>query len=167
MVEKIKIRQGGKNDLQQTCELLIHTWQTSQKDFIPKAFLDQISLPQQLRRYKNYLAQKASLYVAALGQNQILGFILCGKNRITALPCEIEIYALYVSHTQQGKGLGAQLLAHAISDLQLNTIAVSVFEQNPYKAFYEKQGFTKEGEESVELAEATLIVGNYVKTLPV
>ena len=161
----ITIRRGHQKDIHIISEILIDTWQKSYKSFIPQEFLKNLNLEQQMSRHKIYMDGGTSYFVAENDKNEAVGFASFGKNRIQKVKSEIELYTIYVSCNHHGKGIGTKLLSRIYNELNNNidSIVVSVFEENPYKDFYIKNGFEKIDEEVVDLGVLQLEGGIYRK----
>ncbi|MFK7774926.1 MAG: N-acetyltransferase family protein [Saprospiraceae bacterium] len=147
------LRLGTKNDIPNICQLLISTWQSCYADFIPQDFLDNLNLAHQIRRHTSSMEKGIIYFIIENDQKELLGFASFGKNRMEEFEGENELYTIYVSKRNQGKAIGKQLLEAVLKAIPKNdqTMLVSVFEKNPYRSFYEKNGFSKIGEELVNL----------------
>lgn len=158
-------RTGNQNDIQKIAELLIDTWKNCYKGFIPNDYLESLSVDRQIQRHSKYMQSNVKYIVAETEVNGVIGFSSYGDNRIKNINCEKEIYTIYVCINHQGQGVGNNLLNSILSDLNntKNEIAVSVFEKNPFKQFYVKNGFVKIDEEIIELGQFALTGGIYLK----
>jgi len=161
----ITYRIGNQKDVSKISKLLIDTWANCYKDFIPSDFLNNLNLDKQIQRHTKYMTANTKYFVAENEFHQLIGFTSYGKNRNENINCEIELYTLYVDMNYQGKGIGKSLLNSILSDLKNieNNIVVSVFEKNPFKKFYTKNGFTKIGEEIIDMGEFELMGEIYMK----
>lgn len=68
--------------------------------------------------------------------NKVVGFISGGKERTGQLDCDGELYAIYLLHEAQRKGLGALLirqLARELAALGFGSLAVWGFGPEPRK----------------------------------
>ena len=66
----------------------------------------------------------------------------------------MELYTLYVDVGHQRKGVGRTLLDAVEKDISKGqSLAVSVFRNNPFQGFYRKHGFEVIGEETVDLGD--------------
>ena len=161
----ITYRIGNQDDIKNIAELLIDTWKNCYIDFIPPKFLNNLNLDKQIQRHANYLERNTKYFVAENEFKELIGFTSLGKNRLEKINCEIELYTLYVKMNYQGKGIGKLLLNSILSDSVNGNqgIAVSVFEKNPFKNFYLKNGFVKIGKEIIDMGEFELVGEIYMK----
>lgn len=83
-------------------------------------------------------------FVAESSSGEIVGFSNGGKERTGNYPgYQGELYAIYVSERERGKGVGKRLLKPLIQELEkkhLFSLLVLVLEENPYRPFYESLG---------------------------
>jgi len=159
------LRKATDHDLLAICQLLIHTWQTSQSSFLPSAFLTKLDINIQLERHRKYLKRGTQYFLVENNNKDLMGFASFGTNRSSSSDFNFEIYTLYVHPKFQRNGVGALLLAEICAALKDENkgIVVSFFEGNPYKEFYLKNGFKKLNEEMVDLGEIQLLAGSYCK----
>jgi GNAT superfamily N-acetyltransferase len=158
----MKIRKGNTGDIISICKLLIATWQNCYTDFIPASILENLSLDKQIKRHEKYMAIQVKYLIAENTDNEIIGFASYGESRFNEVDAMFELYTLYVDQKIQGKGIGGLLINAVLNDLNSeDSIAVSVFEKNPYKSFYLKNGFEKVGEELIDLGAVELVGGIY------
>lgn len=81
METSVEIRLGNKNDIHVIVELLIDTWRSCYKDFIPADFLEGLNLEMQIKRHTRYMQGSAKYFVAENNFNELVGFSSYGKNR--------------------------------------------------------------------------------------
>ena len=97
--------------------------------------------------------------LVAVVDGQLVGFLQCGKNSVlhdgSTVP-EQEVRRLYVDAAFQNRGIGARLMAAALSlpDLQAAVaIVLDVWEHNPAaQRFYARHGFVVVGEREFVVA---------------
>jgi len=141
----VHLRLGSKNDMVEIANILVTVWQDCYKDFLPASFLQSLSVEHQIARHTKAM-EKGTIYMLAEDDHLgLMGFISYGKSRFDYMHSDIEIYTLYVSKVHQGQGIGQQLLNWLIQEVSSNamSVGVEVMEKNPYKSFYEKNGFEK------------------------
>lgn len=148
--------------------MLIQTWQTCYEDFLPASFLKNLNLENQIDRHNKYMNRKAVYYLLENDQNELHGFISYGNSRYNTNKIDKEIYTLYVRPNFQGKGLGTSLLQKVQEDCipHKYSIGVSVFSQNPYRHFYEKNGFEESNREEIKTGNHNNKSIIYVKQFP-
>ncbi|MEM4782356.1 MAG: GNAT family N-acetyltransferase [Halalkalicoccus sp.] len=104
-----------------------------------------------------------ALYVAE--DDDVVGFVHAGPN-----PDEeriAELYRIYVRPDRWGEGVGGRLLDAVEPELEgYDRLALSVFAENDVGVgFYEKQGFERAGEGTVELEGETYREYRYERSL--
>lgn len=126
-----------------------------------------LSLEKQIVRHNKYMEGSANYYVAENDQKELLGFASYGMNRIKDLNCNLELYTIYVKSSEQGNGIGKKLLARILDQLSSteNAIIVSVFDDNPFKSFYLKNGFNKIRDEIIDMGDFKLASSIYERML--
>lgn len=148
------IRQGLADDIPQIAALLVTTWQEGYASFLPTSFLDAMEVDHQIRRHEKYLNSGAQYYVVEGAEGHLEGFGSYGKSRIAIPDSQTELFTLYVSMQQQGKGIGRRILERIVADMKANTpLDVLVMRNNPYREFYRKNGFEAIGEEEVDFVD--------------
>lgn len=154
---KYSIRSASIDDLPAIVSLLIKVWKESYQDFLPASFLDSLNHEKQIQRHRTYMDREASYYVCENAHQELLGFASVGPARGDSLTTDWELYTLYVDNVYHGQGIGSQLLETVIADIDRQAIAVLVMEKNPFRRFYEKQGFLPVAKEEMDLGEVVLV----------
>jgi len=163
----VNVRIGNSDDILNICELLIETWKKSYSSFIPLDYLNNLNLEKQISRHTKYMDGTTQYFIAENDESKLIGFASYGKNRIEKVNCKKELYTMYVSNNFQGNGIGKLIMNSVLSDTKDDdsSISVSVFEKNPYKEFYLKNGFSKVDNEIVDLGEFKLVGEIYVRSI--
>lgn len=88
-----------------------------------------------------FTTNKGGLILLATENNEIVGATIINKTGMSGyIPENILVY-IAVNKNQRGKGVGKQLMQHAINETT-GDIALHVEKDNPAKFLYEKMGFT-------------------------
>lgn len=163
----ITIRNGNLDDIQNICEMLIESWKNSYSSFIPIDYLNNLNVERQISRHTKNMIGATKYFIAENHKSKLIGFSSYGKNRVEKVNCEKELYTMYVRNKYQGNGIGTLLLNSVLHDLKDNncTISVLVFEKNPYKEFYLKNGFVKIDNDIVDLGEFELEGEIYTRSI--
>lgn len=159
------LRKGRETDLTPLATLLLRSWQQNYASFLPDEFLKNMDLSKQIERHRIYMQEKATYFIVEEGDN-LIGFSSFGLNRDSSLDAKWELYTLYVDAMHHRKGLGKALLnkvCQEITDIEKG-IAVWVMEENPFRSFYEKQGFRLQKKESFDFGGFEVKHVGYVKT---
>ena len=121
---------------------------------MPAAFLEELQIDQQLARHQRIFQSGAADIVAENEAGQLLGFASFGPSRFKELPSDVELYTLYVDHLFHRQGIGQLLLNGVLHRLPSDSrsLGVLVMAPNPYRVFYERNGFERIGLQPMELA---------------
>ncbi len=136
----IRIRRGTYEDLPKIAALLVDTWQSGYRDFLPTTLLDNLTTDQQLKRHQRIFCSGTSYLVATTDSDQIAGFTSFGQVRSEKMLADVELYTLYVAMDHQRRGIGRQLLEAVICEISISytSLGVIVMAENPYRSFYSK-----------------------------
>ncbi len=151
--QNLLFRKATEEDIPEIARLLIEVWQTCYTDFVPQHFLDGLGFNKQIQRHKAYLDRGVNYLICIDKSNLgLLGFTSFGVSRFDKYEVDIELYSLYVDPTIQGQGIGTRFIEEIFKDPfnAPSELIVSVFADNPYKGFYEKNGFRQIGKEHID-----------------
>lgn len=157
----IEIRKARAADLHGIAEVLVATWRSTFADMLPGAFLDAMTVEEQMQRHRRrMLAPEASYFVAAHRQDgRIVGIAGSGPSRVPRMPYGAELYSLYVLDAFQGFGIGKGLVrAAAFEAVQRDhrSMLVWVLADNPNRRFYSRLGAVPVGRAPVSIGGVTL-----------
>ncbi len=117
-------------------------WQQTYHGIINQAYLDSLSIEKGFDFTKRLLASTQPVTIVMENTaGAVIGYISGGKNRVAELPCDGEIYALYVLKQYHGHGLGKQLFIEAVAQLLkrgYQSVCVFVLKDNPAVGFYKR-----------------------------
>jgi GNAT superfamily N-acetyltransferase len=153
-------------DLPAIARVHLESWLTTYTGIVPQAYLDSLTFENRLERWQKHSANiglERRLFVAVL-DGQIVGFADCGKERNADPEFDGELYGFYILETQQKHGIGRQLFAAVVENLQargFKKMLVWVLAQNPAAAFYQHLGGTKVREQHLEIGGANLLEWGY------
>ena len=127
---------------------LVHwqTWREAYDDLLPEEFQETMTLDR-----CRFLSQKyPENTLIAMDGKKVVGFISYGNFRDETIQAG-EIIALYVLKDYYGKGVSKQLMHAAFVALdQFSEIYLWVLKENKRAiAFYQKMGFTFDGQEKI------------------
>ena len=140
-----KIVKAQENDIFPIAQLLVNTWQQCYDSFLPKSFLNHLSVDHQFQRHLNKFKKGTPYFIAINREAKVLGFTSYGLARSNEISSTHELYTLYVEKSHHKKGIGKTLLEIVFKNLSSSTraIEVIVMSENPFLSFYLKQGFEK------------------------
>ncbi|MEU0569581.1 GNAT family N-acetyltransferase [Nonomuraea sp. NPDC005983] len=165
------IRASSVGDAPAIGRLKVRAWRSAYAGFMSEAFLDALDPAEDAADWAEYLAampQDHRLWVAE-HDGTVVGFCRTGPADDDADlgAGAAEVYGLYIEPDLIGTGLGRDLFAHALTDLETrghDPICVYAYTPNATALrFYEKAGFTKDGvtrldeEDGTGVPEARLI----------
>ena len=127
---------------------LVHwqTWREAYDDLLPAEFQETMTL----ERCRFFSQKYPENTLIAVDGKQVVGFISYGNFRDEAIQAG-EIIALYVLKDYYGKGVSKQLMHAAFAALDhFSEIYLWVLKENKRAiAFYQKMGFTFDGQEKI------------------
>lgn len=153
------VRSMVMGDVEDLATLMVESWQFAYEGLMPVDFLMNLSVQDRAGSLRRVLESNAAsdlrdtrLVVSADKPDEILGVCSFGPDRTD--DSVGEVYALYVSPTMIGSGLGRFLMQDAVaqlSEFSFGEIFLWVLEGNDRAIrFYEKAGFRLTGETKVE-----------------
>ena len=122
------------------------SWHEAYPGLVSQEYLDNLTL----EKCEKVAFRLTDGFFVAKDDNQVVGFIGFG-DRGEEAPETGEVFALYVLSEYYGKGVGRELMNKALQQLQgYSTICLWVLKENKRALrFYQKCGFTPDGEELV------------------
>jgi GNAT superfamily N-acetyltransferase len=144
----------------------LETWRTTYTGIVPQAYLDSLTFEDRLaqwQRHSSNIGLERRLFVAVVN-GQIVGFADCGKERGADAEFDGELYGFYILEQHQKRGIGRQLFAAVVRNLQargFGKMLVWVLAQNPATAFYQRLGGEKVREQHLEIGGASLLEWGY------
>jgi GNAT superfamily N-acetyltransferase len=152
---QVNIREATADDARAVAEVHVGSWNDSFAGIVPDAFLKKLTIENRTKAFGERLgAVNYQMYVAELDDGRIVGFADVGEPRHDVGAYDAELYAIYLFHEFQGKGIGA-LLFERIKQLLIeqgkNSIYLLALEVSPYRPFYEKMGGRVVGKKQIQL----------------
>ena len=127
---------------------LVHwqTWREAYDDLLPTEFQETMTL----ERCRFFSQKYPENTLIAIDGVKVVGFISYGNFRDETIQAG-EIIALYVLKDYYGKGIAQKLMKEALTTLeQFSEIFLWVLKENKRAiAFYQKMGFTVDGQEKI------------------
>ena len=165
---KYSIRKADLSDIEKIAYINAESWKTTYRGIIENAFLETLSLEQQLPRAKRLVESVELTCIVAIEKesDEVIGFACFGKNRDKNIDADSELQAIYLLETAQGNGAGKMLFDAGIQILiqkHFKKMMVSVFEENKLaRSFYERQGGKLIGSDHVDLAGVRYPTSTYL-----
>lgn len=113
--------------------------------------------------FRNQMQENLSKFYGVFHEDSLIAYLKLndpGAQSIDDIENSLEIERIYIHESQQGKGIGAQLISFSkerAKDLGRQTLWLLVWERNvKAKIFYEKMGFAITGGINYKFAEPEL-----------
>jgi GNAT superfamily N-acetyltransferase len=164
----VLIRPAALADAAAMASVYVQSWRSSYAGIVPRSVLAALSVPHERTYWREALRRpppgRHSLVAERRGK--VVGFATCGPSRDGADREHLgEIYTIYLLAEMQRKGLGRRLMAEAAAQMQadgLKRACVWVLRDNPGRRFYEALAGELDGEKTVSVSGAPLVVVRYV-----
>ena len=152
---QVNIREATADDARAVATVHVSSWNDSFAGIVPDAFLKKLTIENRTKAFgERFDELNYHMYVAELDDGRIVGFADVGEPRYEVGAYDAELYAIYLFHEYQGKGIGA-LLFERIKQLLIEQGKTSMYllalEVSPYRPFYEKMGGKLVGNRQVQL----------------
>jgi len=151
----VTIEQARPEDADRIAALHVAAWKWAYKDLLPAEYLASLDVAQRAVMWKGALGTTAiRVWLGRVG-GELAGFAATGPSRDTGAGTSTgELGALYVLEERSRMGVGSALLSACVKDLHgrgFQPLTAWTFEKNARAlAFYEKNGWTKDGASGVE-----------------
>jgi len=147
------IRKAKRSDIEKLAEIYCKSWQFAYKGIISDAYLESMSVDKRVQRFK---AMKEIPEYVFLVNNEIIGCSRLIDSRDDDLSEYGEIQTLYFLPEFIGKGYGSSFLKWIIEKARsMGFPGVFVWclsKNNRARRAYEKSGFLKDNERTIEIA---------------
>lgn len=151
------IRSARLEDVKNIATIHVRTWQCAYRVLVPDEMLKSLSIEQKEKMWKQKVIQpspRAQIFVA-LQENKVVGFCSVGPCRDEDADETVgELYAIYISPTDSGKGTGTQLIQQAVKFFQEQNFKKATLwvltDNEKGRHFYEKNGWKPDGKTKVD-----------------
>lgn len=160
--DSFHIRLAVAADIQSVAEIHVASWRTTYVGIVPQSVLDELSVDRRKMMWSQAILQPApstGVWVAEDRDGQVVGFANYGPERQGGRAYAGEVYAIYLLHSVQRRGLGRSLMqacAMGFRDLGMDSMLVWVLADNPACRFYERVGGRVIQETSIHLGGVEL-----------
>lgn len=158
MQPEITIRAARPEDIDSLIDVNIRAWHTTYRGIVDDGTLDAMtsdSLQDKWERTLSTTHSEDRFCFVAQSREDIVGYVVCGKNREAEVSFEWQLYAIYVLQEFQGKGIGKLLFDVAMMEMKrrgVNSFMLYVLEDNPQACrFYERLGPSTQTQRSIEI----------------
>jgi L-amino acid N-acyltransferase YncA len=135
----VRVRGAAIADAAAIAQVHVDTWRTTYKGIMTDESLASLSYDQRQQTWEAAIRSpvRSTVLVAEDDSGQVVGFASCGAAR-GENEFEGELYAIYVTQSAQGKGIGRELSNSVARDLKargFNSMLVWVLADNPFRRF--------------------------------
>jgi ribosomal protein S18 acetylase RimI-like enzyme len=145
----VEVRRAQLEDAATIARIYVNTVRVTYRGIIPDKFLNDMSYDRHKKSWEEGISDpnnRTTVFVAEDDGGRVVGFAECGATRDDAQDYKGELYAIYVNHNMQRKGLGRRLVLSAVQDLRargFDSMLIRVLADNKYNRFYESIGGTQ------------------------
>lgn len=154
-IENINYRWAIIDDLPNIAKVFVLTTKQSFDKILPQNYLNGLSIEKEIKElWKSFLKDNKKTLVALNSNNQIVGYIEFEAFENNDL-FHTRINSLYVLPKYQRKGIGKNLFAEVLKEINLSegeSVILQALESSPFNRFYEKLCGRIVGFSSVEIA---------------
>lgn len=152
----VHLRRARESDARGIAEVHVGTWQHAYRDLLPPEMLAGLNVDDRERWWRTELGvvpEERRPWIAE-SEADVVGFVSLGPSRDGGSSTTGEIYAIYVAPECWDRGVGRNLLAHAMRDLAGHgydeaTLWVLAGNQRA-RSFYEAAGWRADGAERTD-----------------
>ena len=149
----VRVRRAMAGDAPALAQVFIDSWRGAYRGIVADSVIDALDLEQTTSWLGQLVAAtSAQTLVAEIESGEIVGFTRLGAEPDN--PGHGHVFALYVSPSSSGRGVGRHLLEKALTildPLSSRTVTLWVFEENTRaRALYAHAGFVPDGARRVE-----------------
>jgi len=155
----LEIRPARADDAEQMARVYVESWRAAYAGVVPSSYLVAMREEVQRERWRRFIRHGDDVLIATIG-DQVVGLTSFGAAR--DLPCDGEIFTLYVAVDWQNQGVGGRLLRAAFESLHRagrRSAGLWVLAENPARFFYQAMGGQLIGEREEPFA-GTLLTEN-------
>jgi GNAT superfamily N-acetyltransferase len=154
------IRQATPADAAAIARVQIEGWRTTYRNIVADELLDRLSHEERTRQWiEDFRRPEVITFVGVDEAVGPVAFAASGPERTARGDYQGELYAIYILAEFRGLGIGRQLVRRTASSLITSGkhgMLVWVFEDNPYRRFYESLGGKLIGKQPIEIGKQTL-----------
>jgi len=140
----MNIIKAREEDIAGIARVQVETWKKTYKGIISEDFLKSMAY----EKAEEHLARifkegNSKCLVAKDKAEKIFWFAVYGPERTKKSEYNGELYAIYILHEHQRKGIGKELtkaVAQDLKEMGISSLLVWVIEINPSRNFYERLG---------------------------
>ena len=155
MSSPITYREATAEDAAAVAKVHVLSWHKSFKGIVPDSFLEKLTVETRTKAFRERFGDDSyKMYVAQTSEGHVVGFADVGDPRHDVGPYDAELYAIYILHEFQGKGIGAglyQCVKKFLISRGKTSMYLMALEVSPYRPFYQKMGGRVVGRKRLKL----------------
>lgn len=140
---EFEIRRATAEDADGIARVHVDSWKSTYVGIVPNSYLDSLDVAARAEMWRKQLEKGIAATFVAETSTGIIGFISGGPLREPLSTYDGELYAIYLLHPYQRRGVGRALVFDLVKSLRedrFESIVVWVLEKNPAVSFYVKLG---------------------------
>jgi GNAT superfamily N-acetyltransferase len=155
-MNKINIREANISDAAGLARVSVDSWRSTYSGIIPQEYLDSLTYENRTSRWEERLSNldgPGFTFIVEDGFSNIIGYAGGLKGNSGNLVYTGEVGDIYLQKEFQGMGIGRRLMATValrLKEFGHNSLLIWVFEENPYRIFYESLGGILIDEKEIE-----------------
>jgi len=169
----IRLRRATVDDARSIASVHVDSWREAYDGIIPHHLLEELSVEHRETFWRGMLELTTGDHRPWVAENDdgILGFVDPGLSRDDDADAMTgEIYAIYVEPDCQGRGIGRDLLSHALHDLKSHGFQAATMwcheDNDRARRLYERSGWRFDGtRRSAAFGQASIAEVRYVHDL--
>lgn len=141
----LTIRPAAPSDSRGIARIQVDSYRSAYEGLLPSAYLEHFTYEEQEEDWNAWLSSRSEqiLLVAEYSSAGVIGYALSEPTLDRRSSHDAELLALHVGRASRGQGVGTQLVAATVRELercQCVSLCLWVLERNPARLFYEKLG---------------------------
>src|SRR4051794_19191587 len=114
------IRRAKPEDARGIADVHVDSWQAAYLGIVPSSYLNTLSVADRTATWRNILSGRTSGTWVLVDDGRIAGFASGGPARDAEVKRRVgEVYALYLTPSRWGRGLGFELMQSVLEDLRV------------------------------------------------
>lgn len=144
----IQIRKANARDAEALGRVHVESWKSTYRGLVPDDYLDSLEPSDRARNFRDWFKEPEDRFLlAALQEEEVVGFASGGKERGDHEPGTGELYAIYLLPEVQRQGIGRQLFlacADRLGQMGFKRMVLYCLAENLHQGFYSSLSGTQE-----------------------
>lgn len=156
---EFEIRRATAEDADAIARVHVDSWKSTYSGVVPDSYLDSLDVAARAEMWRAQLEKGIAATFVAETSSGIIGFTSGGALREPLSTYDGELYAIYLLHPYQRRGIGRALVFDLVKSLRddgLESMVVWVLEKNPAVSFYKNLGGIEIMHQSIDIGGASL-----------